>query len=44
MKRDCFAFTDIVSGNSVFYYVDCYGANWIAEGRSLTSMRMMVKR
>lgn len=28
-----FAFTDIVSRESVYYYMDCYGRRWMAANR-----------
>ena len=33
MQRTKRGFTDIVSGNYVFYWVDCYGDCWMAESR-----------
>ncbi len=28
-----FAFTDVVSGEAVNYYVDCHGIKWMANSR-----------
>jgi hypothetical protein len=31
MTQDGFAFTDVVSGRPVFYWIDAMGREWLAE-------------
>ena len=33
LKLEGFAFNDIVSGNSVYYYIDCYGDRYLKESK-----------
>lgn len=33
MKPMEFVFTDVVNGRSVWYYRDCFGGMWLAQGR-----------
>lgn len=33
MTYDGFAFTDIVTGESVFYYRDAYGVKWMKNSK-----------
>lgn len=32
MKREGFAFVDLISGKSVCYYSDAFGRRWLAKG------------
>lgn len=33
MRRTSFAFTDVVSGKPVYYFIDRLGRRWLAEHR-----------
>lgn len=28
-----YAFTDVVSGKPIYYYIDCFGVTWMKESR-----------